>query len=157
MEQWLQNIDIVEISNREIRETKTSRRERHVKAAEKKTSQPNTDIIYVYKRFDVEKGCGGGCGRDVFKTSFFPNWNRGTWKCVGSIMKNSDVPLIYDIISNTEMMCCSGFEHCDNFRNSDVSKDTPNYSRDFGYNAKKISTRKMNYQDAIVLLAAKKH
>lgn len=117
MEQWLQNMDIAENPRSEIRATQTSRCERRAKTIQKQTSPTpalNNPKIYVYKRFIVEGGCGGGCGRTVLRSSFYPEWNRGTWERVACLEKNDRV--IYDVVSNTELTCCSGFVHYDNFR-----------------------------------------
>lgn len=122
MEQWLQNMDIAENSRSKIRATKTSRRERHAKAIQKQTSPTpiiNDKKIYVYKRFIVEGGCGGGCGHTVLRSSFYPEWNKGTWECVAFLEKDDRV--IYDVVSNTEPTCCSGFVHYDNFRAPKIS------------------------------------
>lgn len=156
MEQWLQAIDVVEIQTRECRATQTSRRERHAKAIQKLTTSQNPKEnakIYVYKRFACEKGCCGGCGRDVLKSSFIPNWNNGEWKRVGSMEKNDE--LFYDVVVNSETMCCSGFEHYDNFRTLEKS-NTPNYDGIFGYRAKRIHTLIMTYQDALALQSSKR-
>lgn len=155
MEQWLQCIDVARDFDGKYRVTKTSRRGRLAKALEKesaaKLAMNNKEKIYLYKKFDVEKGCGGGCGHDILRSSFFPNWNRGIWKFAGSISKN-DV-LVYDSVVNTDTMCCGGFEHYENFRSLADSKSTKNYKSLLGYGARKIKMLEITYEKAISLLA----
>lgn len=150
MEQWLQDIDVAEPSNQVCRKTQTSRRERrekYEKTHEQKSSSEKKDaVIYVYKRFVVEKGCSGGCGYDILKASFHSKWNRGQlWMPVGSLRENSDEVLISNMVQNEKTMCCGGFTHYENFRQS-LTERTHRQS---------LTERTLTYQQAIALLARK--
>ena len=88
----------------------------------------------------MEKGCSGGCGRDVLKISFHKTLDKKTWTWVGSLEKNDESVLVYKCSGNTETMCCSGYIHYTDFkiapRNSFL--DSFHYS--------------LSYEDAIKML-----